>query len=442
MIVTIRLHCSYGHKVKQTRGPSYVAHLEKKVEELEERLKSTTFTPWDADLAPKSTSPSPTHDTFSTAQGSCTVSDWTDVSVTAPSSRASDQRGRFGQFGSFQGLPHPPQTGAFLMSVTSEPRGFFGIDILRQLWNRRSTTGSFDTNNGCDASLMLVQALDAPISVDNLPVDAAPLLPPKTQLIHWIGVAFKEVLPLFPFVDRSIVQMIIYRLYNTNSFGQNANDKDELALLYALLALGQRFDPAKTMTAAECKIQGLVFFAAASGMISPQSCDKSLPALQTVLCMGLYLKAGLAITRAHAFVSAAASAGLRMGLHEQVPCLGKNEQAIRRRTWSTIRSLEIMISSLLGIPHMVASAAYDDDPFPALAIGPEEDLVVSSAHFRLMAMLCRAIDRTYCSNLAKRPISLGTLAVPEEGMNESCNELDSWAQSCPSLATPIENMRR
>lgn len=439
MTVTTRLHCSYGHTIKQTRGPSYVAHLEKKVDELEERLKSTTLPSGNVGVAQTSASPSPTQDAFSTTQGSPTVSDWTGVPVAAPSSLASDPCGLFGQF---QGLPHPPQTGAFLMSVTGEPRGFFGIDILRQLWNRCSTTSSFETNNGCDASLKLVQALDAPISVDNLPVDGAPLLPPKTQLIHWIGVAFQEVLPLFPFVDRSTVQMIIYRLYSTNSFGQDANDKDELALLYALLALGQRFDPAKTMTAAECKIQGLVFFAAARGMIPLQSCDKSLPALQTVLCMSLYLKAGSAVTRAHAFVTAAASAGLRMGLHEQVPCLAENEQAIRRRTWSTIRSLEILTSSLLGIPHMVASAAYDDDPFPSLTTGFEEDLFVSSAHFRLMAMLGRTIDKTYCSNLAKKPMGLGTLAVPEEGMNEACNELDAWAQSCPALAAPIENMRK
>ncbi|KAF2161373.1 hypothetical protein M409DRAFT_59088 [Zasmidium cellare ATCC 36951] len=435
----VGLHCSYGHTIKQTRGPSYVAHLENKVDELEERLKTNTSPTGNGALPARSASQSPTFDSYSTAQCSPAISDWTGVPFTAKSSRSKEQCGLVGQF---QGLSQQSQTAAYLTSITTEPRGFFGIDILRQLWNHCSATTSLNSDKSGDSSLKLVQALDAPLSIDTLPVQGAPLLPPKTQLIHWIGVAFQEVLTLFPFVDRASVQMVVYRLYGTNTFGQDANDKDELALLYALLALGQRFDTAKTLTAAEFRSQGLVFFAAARGMVPLQNCDRSLPALQTVLCLSLYLKAGSAVTRAHAFVSAAASAGLRIGLHEQVPCFAETEQTIRRRIWSTIRSLDVITSSLLGIPHFVTIATYDDDPFPSLTNGYEEDLVISSAHSRLITILGRAIDKTYSSNSAKKPMGLGSFAVREESMNDACNELDSWAQSCPLLATPIENMRK
>ncbi|KAK4505531.1 hypothetical protein PRZ48_003494 [Zasmidium cellare] len=435
----VGLSCSYGHTIKQTRGPSYVAHLEKKVDELEERLK-TTASPTETGADPaKSVSQSPTFDSYSTAQCSPVISDWTGLPYTAPSSLSEEHRGLVSQF---QGLSQPSQTGAYLTTITTEPRGFFGIDILRQIWNHCSATTSLDSTKAGDSSLKLVQALDAPLAIDTLPVQGAPLLPPKTQLIHWIGVAFQEVLTLFPFVDRASVQMVIYRLYGTNTFGQDANDKDELALLYALLALGQRFDTAKTFSAEQCRVQGLVFFAAARGMIPLQNCDRSLPALQAILCLSLYLKAGSAITRAHAFVSAAASAGLRMGLHEQVPCFPENELAIRRRIWSTIRSLDVITSSLLGIPHIVTIAACDDEPFPSLTSGFEEDLMISSAHSRLMTIFGQAIERTYCSTTARKPMGMGSFAMAEGGMHEACNDLDAWAQSCPLLSTPIENMRK
>lgn len=435
LTASFRLHCSYGHTIKQSRGPSYVAHLEKKVTELEERLKTTSCVSETGAGVARSASQSPKYDSTSTSQCSPTTSEWTGLPSAGPS-MISDQFG-------FQGLDRMNLTGTnYVSTVMSEPRGkHFGIDVLRQLWNHCTTTKSSTTNQGLESSLKLVQALDV-LPVDNFRGNGAPLLPAKAQLIRWIGIAFNEAFPLWPFLSRACIQMIVYRLYSTNTFGQDGNDEDDLALLYALLALGQRFDAAKNLSAAESRVQGLPYFVASQEIVPLQNCDRSLPALQTVLCLALFLKAGSALTRSHAYVSAAASASLRMGLHEQVPCFPKDEQVMMQRVWSTIRSLDVLISSSLGIPHIVSIAPYEEEPFPSLSVGFEEELVTSSAHVRLLGILSRALDRTYCSGSTRKSFGLGSFAVPEESLRESCSELEAWEQSCTSLATPIENMRR
>jgi hypothetical protein len=112
-----------------------------------------------------------------------------------------------------------------------------------------------------------MQALDAPFSLDGFPYGGAghPVLPEKNRLVSWIELAFSEALPLWRFVEKSQIEAILYRLYNTNSSGGEESDRDDMALIYALMALGQRFEITGNM-AEQRKMQGWVHlcFAACS----------------------------------------------------------------------------------------------------------------------------------------------------------------------------------
>jgi len=93
--------------------------------------------------------------------------------------------------------------------------------------------------------MKIVYALDTPFPLDDYPIGGSgvPPLPPNEILFTWIQLAFSEALPLWHFVDKAYIERILPRLWSTTTiFGQDENDKDDLALLYAILALGQRFE--------------------------------------------------------------------------------------------------------------------------------------------------------------------------------------------------------
>lgn len=187
----------------------------------------------------------------------------------------------------------------------------------------------------------------------------------------------------------------------------------------------------------------LSYFGAAASIIPFANCDRSLAAVQTVLCLALYLKANAAQMRVHAYISAAAGAALRMGLHENIPCLPEDEQALRRRIWSSIYVLDTYVSSSLGLPPTVPMAQPDSDPFPCLpSTSSNEDVVLATAHVQLASILHRAINQTYSTTTARRAVGTGPYSVARQGILNASKELDAWMQSCVALSTPIENMRR
>ena len=340
-------------------------------------------------------------------------------------------------------MPHG--SSSRLTTITVEPRGKpYGIDILRQQWNYCNQITSPPISNRPESSLKVVQALDSNLPVDTVPVNANghPLLPLKMELTHLIKIALSEAFNLWSFIDRRHIDGIVFRLYNTNTFGQDENDHDELALIYSLVALGMRFDVGSIAPADSRRVQGLAYFAAARDMVQLPNCDRSLPALQTILCLALYLKAGAALARAHAYISAAASGALRMGLHEEVPGFPADEQTTRQRVWSTIRILDVYVSSSLGIPNIVSTQDEDFPPFPRWSTTVvDEELVPCVAASQLIGMLGRAINSTYRHPSARKAVD-GGYAINEHDLAQACDELEAWTQNSPALDSTVQNMTR
>lgn len=248
------LQCSFGERLKQARGPQYVAHLEQKVEKLEEQIRRASIASGSSAQGLASASQSPL------VGAACPIS----PTMTSPEQRSlssipSSLQNSFGTFDNAYNETATNENTRYLSMITSEPRGKpFGIDVLRQLWNLCNHIASPAVSNRPESSIKLVQALDAQLPIDSFVSSSNPLLPPKAHLVSWTRIAFAEAFHLWPFVSKSHIEQLIYRMYNTNTFGQDENDRDDLALLYALLALGQRFDASANVGAQWRRTQGSV----------------------------------------------------------------------------------------------------------------------------------------------------------------------------------------
>ncbi|KAI5367728.1 hypothetical protein Slin15195_G028600 [Septoria linicola] len=438
---TIGLQCSFGHQVKQSRGPAYIALLEKKVKALEEKLRSTSYTSeHDTDGDESSTaqtSPTLSHSDPSSGELRERPSLTSRRSDPSTNTRPDPAR-RNDTMLSFDDTP------VYIKTLTTEPRGkAFGNDILRQISNFCHQVSTSPGLLPC-SSMKIVQALDDPQCIDSLGVAStcSPLLPAKQVALRTIEIALNEAFHLWPFIDRAQVERTIYRLYNTNSFGQEMGDKEELALVYAMLALGERFDSSTPAVAEARRMQGMQYFAAARELVPLHTCDRNLAAVQTILCLALFLKTASAPTHVHSYVAAATSAALRLGLHEDVPGFPKDESALRRRVWSAITVLDIYISTQLGVPRNAIIEDDNQNPYPPLSTGSNAELVASDAHLDMLRILSRVTARTYCSKITRKPSGVEACAVDQREIQEASDELEHWAQSCPVLLQAAENMTR
>jgi hypothetical protein len=354
------------------------------------------------------------------------------------SAQSSRPRHANGQSG-WAALGQPPEE--YLSTVTSEPQGrSFGIDVLRQLCN---FCNQIIRPPGVlqDTPVKIIQALDRSQSIDATSASPSnnPYLPPKPDTMRLIDIAFTEPFQLWPFVDRAQIERTIYRLYHTNTFGQEQCDQDDLALVYAILALGQRFDTSSLTVASAQASQGVVYFVAAKEMMPLATCDRGLVGVQTILCLALFLKAAGALTRVHAYVAGAASAALRLGLHEGIPGFSEDEAALRRRVWSTVQVLDVYISTSLGVPATATIGCEWQDAFPPMNTGSNAELVASGAHLDLLRTFSKAIAITFP---AKRSTVTGNFVVQERDLRHASGKLEAWIQDCPVLTQHLQDMSR
>lgn len=134
----------------------------------------------------------------------------------------------------------------------------FGIDVLRQLYDFCYDLSQVGRCHDQNSAMKIVQALDAPFPLDQSPAGGTRnlLLPPKEFMSSWVELAFSEALLLWHFVDKEIFESLLHRMCSAwPDFGHDESDQDDLALLYAVLALGQRFDVGEN-TPKERRMQG------------------------------------------------------------------------------------------------------------------------------------------------------------------------------------------
>ncbi|KAK3678647.1 Gypsy retrotransposon integrase-like protein 1 [Vermiconidia calcicola] len=88
---------------------------------------------------------------------------------------------------------------------------------------------------------LLTQALDRPLPLHlNSPSSPSYVFSPlKQDLLYYIDVAFEKAFWFGAFVHRDSIEAAVHRMYGSNA--RSAAHRDEIALMYAIVALGESF---------------------------------------------------------------------------------------------------------------------------------------------------------------------------------------------------------
>lgn len=262
-----RLRCTYGNANKHARGAKYIDELERKVDELEDRLRgvSTGSTSLSSPTTARSQGsssaltadesfPSGTRCTSMTSLLSNTSLRRNLDTVT---SRESDEE--YGSDDAVHTICAPQHEQPFSADTEVAFRGHSsGIEIIRSLRGHcdRLMGVSIDPNQ---SAAKLANALDRafPSQFANLNTMTPVFLPPTDKLMRWTSIAFAEAFSLWPCIDRQTFEFDVRRLLDQQSYLTRA-DQDSLSLIYAVLALGQRFDPVIIETEPEIFELGII----------------------------------------------------------------------------------------------------------------------------------------------------------------------------------------
>lgn len=193
------------------------------------------------------------------------------------------------------------------------------------------------------------------------------------------------------------------------------------------------------------------YFAASRQMIDIAQC-RNILALQTVVCMTLFLHSSASMPTCHSYISAAMAASLQMGLHRSQPAeMNFVERETRKRLFWAIRTLETYIIAILGLPRTISDDDIDQDmpleiddeyiteagilPMPERRVSL---ITASNAHIRLAYILGRVSTEVYPAKQMQREVSQKTRAyvVNNAKVREVENDLRSWMTSLPTHLRP------
>lgn len=248
MLIGFRLDCSYGSRIKQARGATYVVHLERRVEELQNRMdyardidarrSSLPFTQTDSRIAdqravdnlsfhvPDAISPY--------AYDSSPNTQYSNVEPAPPFSADAEYVETIGWP---EGRPE---------SSLAMPYGkACGFEVLRRMRALCSDVVQGSVYGREDPDIeKLLRSLDYSISVFRTSAHIGPVtFPAEADTWYYLESAFAESLRTWPFIERSAVEAIVYRQFrNPDETQEMLNTEEDIALLYIILAIGLRSD--------------------------------------------------------------------------------------------------------------------------------------------------------------------------------------------------------
>lgn len=154
--------------------------------------------------------------------------------------------------------------------------------------------------------------------------------------------------------------------------------------------------------------------------------------------MAIYLMAASSMTKYHAYVSAAVSAALRMGLHEQIPGFSDEEQTKRQKLWLSVHAMDVYASSALGLLSSFAPIELCSQPMPlnstAMELSAEE--LATAAHRQLAGILHSCLDRVYHRG-GPQTAAGQAQTVTSRSLREASEELNAWELNYSFLAEQV-----
>lgn len=176
---------------------------------------------------------------------------------------------------------------------------------------------------------------------------------------------------------------------------------------------------------------------------------QDLMALQTLICISLFLMSTARMATAHTYISLAVASAMRQGLHCQIPLeepISDHERDMRRRIFWTVTRLDLYTSAVLGLPPMIKpgevdmlSASFIEREFQRalrnISSNYEYQVAASAKHLELLMISTRTIQLLYARPGHPAPAKLDTrtMSVSHTKITELEDGLRKWRESAAPL---------
>lgn len=236
------------------------------------------------------------------------------------------------------------------------------------------------------------------------------------------------------------------RLYEEHPQRYTLEQQRFVGLLFSAMALGSMYDvdendPTNPDHYAVAIERGYHYYASARHSLQDitECCD--MTTLQALVFTIQFLQATGNLNGCHTFVGIALRSALRMGLHRYLPhtALPPIEDETRRRLFHTIRSMDIYLSTTLGLPLLLQDkdtdqrwpTEVDDEHITAEGIhrpppGTPSFLEAFNAYARLMQILAKVVEYVYPPTGTDKGPQDVTYMISVAKIKEIEQELHDW----------------
>ncbi|KAK4972507.1 hypothetical protein LTR28_012510, partial [Elasticomyces elasticus] len=409
-------------RLRQNNGPTYLQHLERKVQELEALLRHPDSA---GKLRQHRSDPSRTRsEPVGTRQNYQPPAQLDHNSNSQDSSRYRDQTASSEDDDDIIETIVSTSDGAYRRPGDSENvRGqFAGLSLLQRIRSLCSDlSGQRDSAEDDESCQSFANAFDvaSPDEEHESGSDSLALLPTKDKLFRRLDVAFDQALALMYCIDRDEIAEKVHRLYDKEPDDYDKDDRKSLALIYALLALGRRFENDDTKPsegdARRC---------------SDKQSTKGLPRRHVVTDGPMY------------------AASLRMGLHLSYASqhLSVEERTAQRRLFAVLNMMDTYVTTSLGLPktlrdidsdHLLLFPANESPRQSARVVldDPTSLDAATHAHAKLILILSRAVENNY--PVTRPPFTTnGFYSVQYQRIAQIEADLEQWLDNLPDMSTP------
>ncbi|TGJ79221.1 hypothetical protein E0Z10_g9535 [Xylaria hypoxylon] len=313
-----------------------------------------------------------------------------------------------------------------------------------------------------------VTTLDSPRPAPSSPWATTPNppsthnLPSKERALALCSESLDNATCLLRIVHKPTFYGMLDDLYEKQSDDFGTEDKRNLALAYAAMALGCMYNvPDNRVTNSPAYKrsvdEALNYYSSARFLLQDITECRDLTSLQALLFMILFLQSISNLSTCYGFVGIALRSALRMGLHRHLPYvkLDPIESETRRRVFYICRQMDTYVSALLGFPLLLNDDDIDqllptavDDQFitkEGITTPPSDTpsyIEAFNAHVKLMDLLSKVVRNVYPlkrvdPNIADEDESqYASYMVSYARIKEMEEELQQWNEKLPFAWRP------
>ncbi|EEP82677.1 conserved hypothetical protein [Uncinocarpus reesii 1704] len=329
-----------------------------------------------------------------------------------------------------------------------------GLMFVRHL---RKQFGNLVPERAPSKFQQISQILESAKSSSESPIDTymslAHDLPPRDIARKLCDNALEDACIVLRFMHKPTFNAMFNRVYDIPAEQYTNKENAFLPLLYLTLAVGCLFrgvgDSTLDKSGYEPAVdQGFQYFKAGRLLLDITEC-RDLTSLQAICFMIIFLQASANVSTCYSYIGIALRASLRLGLHRSVSAnFNPVELETRKRVFWVVRSMDIHVSAILGLPWMLSEDDIDQEP----PLGIEDEYITpdgilpvppgavslmegANGHIRLVQILLKVTKYIYPVKAA----NLGpghTYMVSHSKIREIERDLQNWKEELPEALKP------